>query len=154
MENPWLDELRELIELLNGTSIAELELQDGDLHVAIRRGGSRVDSRQQTVDSRDPVADPVGGPGAAPDGLAYVTAPLLGTFYGSPSPGADPFVREGDQVAIGQVIGLIEAMKIFNEIQAEAAGRVHAILVEDGAFVEADQRLIAIDTRASQDDAG
>jgi biotin carboxyl carrier protein len=147
VENPWLGELRQLIELLNGTSIAELELQDGDLHIAIRRGGAA-----QQAPALSPRQSALSSP--EEEGLAYVTAPLLGTFYCSPSPGADPFVNEGDQVAIGQVIGLIEAMKIFNEIQAEAAGRVHAILVEDGAFVEADQRLIAIDTRASQDDAG
>ncbi len=60
-------------------------------------------------------------------------------------------MREGDQVEKGQVVALIEAMKIFNEIQAEVSGRVHAILVEDGAFVEADQRLIAIDIHISEE---
>jgi acetyl/propionyl-CoA carboxylase alpha subunit len=139
VEHAWLDDLRELIELLNGTPIVEFDLQDGDLHIALKRGGAAT-------------------AGAAPrlkdDGLAYVTAPLLGTFYRSPSPGTEPFVREGDQVEKGQVIGLIEAMKIFNEIQAEVSGRVHAILVEDGAFVEAEQRLIALDFQASGEQPG
>ena len=143
MNDPWLDELQQLIELLNGTSIVELELRDGDLHVAIKRGAAG--SRESAVGSHE----------AAPaDDFAYVTAPLLGTFYRSPSPGAEVFVKEGDQVEKGQVIGLIEAMKIFNEIQAEVSGRVYAILAEDGAFVEADQRLIAIDTQSSEEEPG
>ncbi len=139
MDSPWLDELQQLIELLNGTSIVELELQDGDVHIALKRGAAPVASSPRPAVS---IADPAG--------LAYVTAPLLGTFYRAASPGSDPFVNVGDQVEAGQVVGLIEAMKIFNEIQAEAAGRVQAILVEDGAFVEADQRLIAIDTEAKE----
>jgi acetyl-CoA carboxylase biotin carboxyl carrier protein len=143
VDNPWLDELQQLMELLNGTSIVELELRDGDLHVAIKRGA--VGSRELGVGSRE---------SAPADDFAYVIAPLLGTFYRSPSPGADAFVKEGDQVEKGQVIGLIEAMKIFNEIQAEVSGRVHAILAEDGAFVEADQRLIAIDTHSSEEQPG
>jgi len=137
VEHAWLDELRELIELLDGTSIVELELQEGDLRIAVKRGPNAA------------AATPA--PEADEAGIAYVTAPLLGTFFRAASPGAEPFVHEGEQVEKGQVIGLIEAMKIFNEIQAEISGRVHAILVEDGAFVEADQRLIAIDTRSEEE---
>lgn len=144
MDTAWLDELQQLIELLDGTSIAELELQDGDLHVAIKRGPATAAAAQGATLQAEP----------EDAGLAYVCAPLLGTFYRSPTPGADPFVNEGDQVEKGQVIGLIEAMKIFNEIQAEVSGRVHAILVEDGAFVEADQRLIAIDSHDREDEPG
>ena len=136
VEYAWLDELRELIELLDGTSIVELELQEGDLRIAVKRGPNSA-------------ARPA--PEAEEAGIVYVTAPLLGTFFHAASPGAEPFVHEGEQVEKGQVIGLIEAMKIFNEIQAEISGRVHAILVEDGAFVEADQRLIAIDTRSEEE---
>ena len=144
MDTAWLDELQQLIELLDGTSIAELELQDGDLHVAIKRGpATAAASHAAALQPENEDA-----------GLAYVCAPLLGTFYRSPTPGAEPFVNKGDQVEKGQVIGLIEAMKIFNEIQAEVSGRVHAILVEDGAFVEADQRLIAIDSHDREDEPG
>ena len=144
MDTAWLDELQQLIELLDGTSIAELELQDGDLHVAIKRGPATSSAAQGATLQAE----------AEDAGLAYVCAPLLGTFYRSVSPGAEPFVNEGDQVEKGQVIGLIEAMKIFNEIQAEVSGTVHAILVEDGAFVEADQRLIAIDSHDGEDEPG
>jgi acetyl-CoA carboxylase biotin carboxyl carrier protein len=135
----WFDELRELIELLDGTSIVELELQDGDLHIALKREGL-----VPHLSIQPPAAE------AVDEGLAYVTAPLLGTFYRAASPDAEPFVREGEQVERGQVVGLIEAMKIFNEIQAEVSGRVRAILVEDGAFVEADQRLVAIEPEAPE----
>jgi acetyl-CoA carboxylase biotin carboxyl carrier protein len=134
----WLSDLHELIELLNGTSIVELELTDGEVHIALKRGGTSAVSTQNP------------DPRTQDDGLAYVSAPLLGTFYCAASPGAEPFVREGDQVEKGQVIGLIEAMKIFNEIQAEVSGRVQAILVEDGSFVEADQRLIAIEPASAE----
>ncbi|HVA22761.1 MAG TPA: acetyl-CoA carboxylase [Chloroflexota bacterium] len=142
MNNPWLDELQQLIQLLNGTSIVELELHEGDLHVAIKRGAA---GPEPGVGSPEP---------EIADNFEYVCAPLLGTFYRSPSPSADVFVKEGDPVEKGQVIGLIEAMKIFNEIQAEVSGRVRAILAADGAFVEADQRLIAIDTHNSEEQPG
>ena len=139
MEQAWIDELRQLLELLDGTPIVELELQDGDLHIAIKRDGSAASDRES--EAEEPLDDR----------FSYVLAPLLGSFYRQATPGSEPFVRVGEQVEKGQVVGLIEAMKIFNEIQAEVRGRVHAILVEDGAFVEADQRLIAIDTDHSEE---
>jgi acetyl-CoA carboxylase biotin carboxyl carrier protein len=73
-----------------------------------------------------------------------VLAPLTGLYYGSPSPGADPYVREGSEVAVGQVIGLIEAMKLFNEIKSDAAGRVVRICVDEGGLVKAKQPLIEL----------
>lgn len=129
------------MELLQGTSIVELELHDGDLKVSIKRDPGNIGA-ERILPSTEPVDDHFG----------YVTAPLLGTFYRSPSPGTDAFVKDGDWLEQGQVIGLIEAMKIFNEIQAEVSGRVQAILAEDGAFVEADQRLIAVDTHANKEE--
>ena len=142
MDGTWGDELRELTELLRGTPIVELELADGDLHIALKREPQARRTGAEAVGSGAAVDD---------DQLAYVRAPLLGTFFRSPSPGADPFVKEGDHLEKGQIVGLIEAMKIFNEIQAEVSGRVQAILVEDGSFVEAEQRLIAIDTQSAED---
>jgi acetyl-CoA carboxylase biotin carboxyl carrier protein len=139
VEQAWLDELRQLLDLIDGTPIVELELEDGDLRIAIKRDTQRL--RLAAPESEN----------ALDDSFSYVLAPLLGTFYRQATPGAQPFVNIGDQVEKDQVVGLIEAMKIFNEIQAEVSGRVHAILVEDGAFVEADQRLIAIDTNHSEE---
>jgi acetyl-CoA carboxylase biotin carboxyl carrier protein len=74
-----------------------------------------------------------------------ITAPMIGTFYASSSPGAAPFVREGDAVEVGQTIGIIEAMKIMNEIEAEVAGRVKRILARDGQGVEYGQPLLVIE---------
>ncbi|SRR5581483_815511 len=142
MDDVTLRTVEELVQLLSGTPIVELQLDDGDLHVSLRRSPPVASSPGSGVEHLPPPLD---------DDLAYVSAPLLGVFYRSPSPGAPPFVHVGDQVEIGQVIGLIEAMKIFNEIQAEVSGKVRAVLAEDGAFVEADQRLIAIDTQASEE---
>jgi len=82
---------------------------------------------------------------APPVARASVKAPLTGIFYGSPSPGAEPYVRVGGEVAVGQVIGLIEAMKLFNEIKSDLAGRVVRIVAEDGTLVKAKQPLIEVE---------
>ena len=76
--------------------------------------------------------------------MLAVLAPLTGLYYKSPSPGADPYVREGSEVHVGQVIGLIEAMKLFNEIKSDVAGRVIRICVDDGGLVKAKQPLIEL----------
>ena len=78
-------------------------------------------------------------------GLRPVLAPLTGVFYTSPSPGAAPYVREGGQVNAGQVIGLIEAMKLFNEIKSDVTGIVRRIAAEGGALVKARQALIEVE---------
>jgi acetyl-CoA carboxylase biotin carboxyl carrier protein len=74
-----------------------------------------------------------------------VVAPLTGLFYGSPSPGAEPYVKVGSPVLVGQVIGLIEAMKLFNEIKSDRAGRVVRVFPEDGALVKAKEPLIEVE---------
>ena len=82
---------------------------------------------------------------AAPSGLHAVVAPLTGVYYGSPSPGAAPYLKEGGQVSAGQVIGLIEAMKLFNEIKSDVTGTVRRIAVESGALVKARTPLIEVE---------
>ncbi|MDL2336082.1 MAG: acetyl-CoA carboxylase biotin carboxyl carrier protein subunit, partial [Chloroflexota bacterium] len=77
--------------------------------------------------------------------LNAVVAPLTGLFYGSPSPGAEPYVKVGSPVLVGQVIGLIEAMKLFNEIKSDRAGRVLRVYLEDGALVKAKEPLIEVE---------
>ncbi len=83
-------------------------------------------------------------PGAAADAHLAVRAPLTGIFYSSPGPGSPPFVAVGREVVVGQVIGLIEAMKLFNEIKSDQAGRVVRVIAEDGALVKAKQPLIEV----------
>ncbi|TDC79670.1 acetyl-CoA carboxylase biotin carboxyl carrier protein [Micromonospora sp. KC606] len=84
-------------------------------------------------------------PPAGPAGRAEVRSPIVGTFYRAPEPGAAPFVRVGDLVRPGQVVGIVEAMKLMNEVTAERAGRVVEVLVDDGRPVEYDQPLVALD---------
>jgi acetyl-CoA carboxylase biotin carboxyl carrier protein len=74
-----------------------------------------------------------------------VTAPLTGVWYGAPSPGARPYVAEGGEVAVGQVVGLIEAMKLFNEIKTDVAGKVTRLLVESGTLVKRQQPILEVE---------
>ena len=90
------------------------------------------------------VAD--GGGAGADDGLHRVNSPMVGTFYRAPSPEADPFVKEGQRVEAGQVLCLIEAMKLFNEITSDVAGVVRAINIENGTGVEFGEALFLIET--------
>ena len=79
--------------------------------------------------------------------MRFVSAPLTGVWYPAPSPGARPYVNEGDEIASGQVIGLIEAMKLFNEIKSDASGRITRVLVENGTLVKRKQPLLEVDPR-------
>ena len=88
---------------------------------------------------------PEGEPGPGPHAVHTIVAPLTGVYYRSPSPGAQPYVREGAQVSTGQVIGLIEAMKLFNEIKSDVTGTVHRLVAADGALVKAREPLIEVE---------
>jgi acetyl-CoA carboxylase biotin carboxyl carrier protein len=93
---------------------------------------------------------PPGASGGFPEatgGLRFVTAPLTGIWYAAPSPGARPYMQEGDEISVGQVVGLIEAMKLFNEIKSDVAGIVVRMLVETGTLVKRQQPLLEIDPR-------
>jgi acetyl-CoA carboxylase biotin carboxyl carrier protein len=131
----------------------ELEIQVGDLHVRL--------ARPVAVASVAPVAAPMPAtpaPDAPPTdgltpfgepapGMRFVHAPLTGVWYAAPSPGARAYVSEGDEIASGQVLGLIEAMKLFNEIKSDASGTVTRILVESGTLVKRKQPILEIDPR-------
>jgi acetyl-CoA carboxylase biotin carboxyl carrier protein len=156
-----LDELRELIALLRENGLAELELEREDFRVRLRREGLVVAPPVQYVDpvpalavQPAPVANPA--PSAAHPGadaateasqdqdLRIIPSPIVGTFYRSPSPTAEPFIRIGSRVEPDSVVCIIEAMKLMNEIQAEAAGEVVKIYVENGQPVEYGQPLFGI----------
>jgi acetyl-CoA carboxylase biotin carboxyl carrier protein len=137
--------------LLNGSDLSELEIEVGETALVLRKPAA-VPAPAESVASGQSVAPasahpstaPPGEPAAAPAVLNAVVAPLTGLFYGSPSPGAEPYVKVGNQVLIGQVIGLIEAMKLFNEIKSDRAGRVVRVYPEDGALVKAKDPLIEV----------
>ena len=130
--------VRELVTIMRDGGVTELDLAVGPLTVRLR--GKRRDSVAVVAPaSGPPTAQPA--PGNAEH---IITAPMIGTFYSAPSPGARPFVQIGDQISVGQVVGIIEAMKIMNEIVAEASGTVTEILAANGQPVEYGSPLLAL----------
>nr|WP_187353151.1 biotin/lipoyl-containing protein [Komagataeibacter melomenusus] len=129
-----------MIDLLATAPVTELEVEEGGCHIRITRGGG---AQPVGAPSAPPVAAapaPVAAaqPAVAPVAeAAVITAPSYGVFHLSPAPGAPPFVTVGQDVQAGQEVGLVEAMKVFNAVRAEQAGRIAAVLVEDGTEVEA-----------------
>ncbi|WP_406828792.1 acetyl-CoA carboxylase biotin carboxyl carrier protein [Microbulbifer sp. ARAS458-1] len=152
--------IKKLIELLEESDIGELEIKEGEESVRISRGTSGA-SMQMPQMAMPMAAAPVApqapaapAPAAAPAEPAAesvpaltghpVKSPMVGTFYAASSPGADPFVKVGQQVKVGDVICIVEAMKMMNQIEADKAGTIESILVEDGQPVEFDQPLVVI----------
>ncbi|HWC16600.1 MAG TPA: acetyl-CoA carboxylase biotin carboxyl carrier protein [Terriglobales bacterium] len=154
-------ELRELIEFLKEQDIAEFELERGDVKVRIKRGmpitiAPATLNTVPAVVPHVPMAAGAEGTASSPaaakapaveEGLHQVKSPIVGTFYESPSPGAPPFVKPGDSVEPGQVLCIIEAMKLMNEIEADVAGEVVKRLVNNGQPVEYGQPLFSIRPR-------
>ena len=147
-----LRKIKKLIELLEESNIGELEIREGEESVRISRAGTApvVTYAAAPMAAPAPVAAPAAAHTAAeaPKSPALsghiVKAPMVGTFYRSPSPGSPAFVEKGKHVKVGDVICIIEAMKMMNQIEADKAGVIEAILVEDGHPVEFDQPLFTI----------
>ena len=150
-----LRKLKKLIDLVEQSGIAELEITEGEEKVRISRSGvaqtvAPVAAQAQPVAA--PPAAPAAAPGSAPPAPEVpqapeghtMKAPMVGTFYRSPAPGAKAFVEVGQQVAEGDVLCIIEAMKLLNEIEADHAGTIKAILAENGQPVEYGQPLFII----------
>jgi acetyl-CoA carboxylase biotin carboxyl carrier protein len=153
-------ELRELIEFLKEQDIAEFELERGDVKVRIKRSlppSAAPDTRFVAVPTAPvPLATgvpPAIAPPQAPketaapppeEGLHIVHSPIVGTFYESPSPGSPPFVKVGDPVETGQVLCIVEAMKLMNEIESDISGELVKKLVNNGQPIEYGQDLFVI----------
>lgn len=140
-----------LAGVLERSDLAELEIGSGGTTI-ILRAPVAIERPAAPAAHAEPAApaaaDPAAGSAAAPAAPAArpsVKAPLTGIYYSAPSPGATPYVQPGDQVAVGQLIGLIEAMKLFNEIKSDLAGRVVRICAENGALVKAKQPLVEVE---------
>ncbi|MCQ3828032.1 acetyl-CoA carboxylase biotin carboxyl carrier protein [Microbulbifer elongatus] len=154
--------IKKLIELLEESDIGELEIKEGEESVRISRGtsGATMQMPQMAMPmaaapaAPQAPAAPAPAPAAAPaeseaESVPALTghpvkSPMVGTFYAASSPGADPFVKVGQQVKVGDVICIVEAMKMMNQIEADKAGTIEAILVDDGQPVEFDQPLVVI----------
>lgn len=152
-------QIKGLVELMVENDLSRVELRDGDVHILLRRGQPVVGgvvqvAAPQPVAPSLPVAVPAapapGAPASAPtqplaaESETLIRSPMVGTFYGSPEPGAAPFVQPGSIVNPDSVVCLIEAMKVFNEIKAECAGRVSKVFVKNAEAVEFDQPLFAV----------
>jgi acetyl-CoA carboxylase biotin carboxyl carrier protein len=149
------DEIKELIQLVVDSGIAELELQRGDARVRIRRTLDRQEMQMpapMAASMPTSIAETVhtSSSPAAPAPAAnehIVKSPIVGTYYESPKPGDPPFVKVGDSVEPGQVLCIIESMKLMNEIESEIAGTVVAKLMESGRPVEYGEALFALRPR-------
>ncbi len=128
-----VEAVRTLIDLMGSGGIRELDLSFGDVSIRLRGDGHSVIAAPSAPLPTLPISSPVAEP-KAPESL--ITAPMIGTFYASPSPGDPPFVSVGERIEAGQVVGIIEAMKIMNEIVADRAGVIAEILVSNGEAVE------------------
>ncbi len=159
-------EIKELLEIVGESDLAEFKLKDGDFEVSIRTGSySKVKMTsqpmmaapamtaqpiQQVAASAPASAAPAAQPAAEADsteGLLEVKSPIVGTFYRSASPDKPAFVSIGDTISEGSVVCIVEAMKLFNEIESEVAGKIVKVLVEDASPVEYDQVLFLVDPK-------
>jgi len=130
-----------------GSGLDELEVESGELLVRLARPRAAVAAPPAPSPAPMSESTPASPYGEPQPGRRFVTAPLTGVWYSAPSPGARPYVTEGSEIAAGQVIGLIEAMKLFNEIKSDAGGIVTRILVESGTLVKRQQPVLEIDPR-------
>jgi acetyl-CoA carboxylase biotin carboxyl carrier protein len=160
-------EIKELIEFLIEKDVTEFELERGDVKMRIKRGqqvqivqapvapvmAASVPAGPVTIAATAAAPAAAAAPSPAPaapsaaaeeEGLHHVKSPIVGTFYEAPSPGAPPFIKPGDHVAAGQVLCIVEAMKLMNEIESDVAGEVVKTLVANGQPVEYGQPLFAI----------
>lgn len=140
-----LDQLRELIRLLDESNLTEIEVEHDDDRIRVRRDPAPVVSAAATP-SVGSSATTQAGEATDDDDSSYVTSPFVGTFYRAPSPEHEAFVREGDSIVPGQVLCIVEAMKLMNEIEAETSGIIVEILIEDGKAVEYGDKLFRIET--------
>jgi len=166
-----IEEIKELLQIFNASGVAELELQRGENRLRLRRAGTMQDVIVNASGSPAPIAaapialpaapsapsapPPLASPSAtatprtpeADSGHVLVKSPIVGTYYESPAPDAPSFVKVGDSVEPGQVLCIIESMKLMNEIEAEVAGVITSKLVENGRPVEYGEALFAIRPR-------
>jgi len=153
-----INDVKDLIELIDGTDVVEVEVERGGARIRVRRESGVHPVVAQAIPVVAPItiapsaAPTAAAPGAAkgdtplPENVTLVRAPLVGRFYRSPGPDAAAFVEVGDRVRKGQVLCIIEAMKLMNQIESEQAGVVRAVLAVDGSPVEFGEPLFEIET--------
>ena len=141
-----LKELREIIEMFESADICELEMERQGVRIKLRKtGASHVPAPQKVSPTEETISAEKSKKEDEGANLSEIQSPIVGTFYQASTPDAEPFVKEGDKVTEGQVICIIEAMKVMNEIKAEVSGQVNKILVENGQAIEFGQPLFLIE---------
>jgi acetyl-CoA carboxylase biotin carboxyl carrier protein len=131
-----LDEVQRLVDLVRESGVGEIRVRQGDVEITVKVN-PEAPAREERV-AREPELEP---PTAEMDGLHAVRSPLVGTFYRAPAPGEDAYVEVGDVVRAGQILCIVEAMKLMNEIPADVSGEVVEILADNAEGVEYDQPL-------------
>jgi acetyl-CoA carboxylase biotin carboxyl carrier protein len=154
-----LKEIQALIKFVSGVGVDEVEINQKDFKLSIKKNPAQITTTQYTpvaVQAAPVAADPV-APAAAPaapaapaaeakaDNLITIKSPMVGTFYRTPNPESPVFVNVGDEVKPGKVVCIIEAMKLFNEIESEISGKIVKVLVENATPVEYDQPLFLVE---------
>lgn len=149
--------IRRLVELMKEHDLSEIDLQQGEVRIQIRRPGTSVQPANAASPALRSLQPAMTGPpapesdsptpaAAKTDGLAVIKSPMVGTFYASSDPDSPPFVKVGDHVGPETTVCIVEAMKVFNQIPADLSGRIVAMLAENGAPVEFGQPLFKVDT--------
>lgn len=148
------DKIKELADLAIEKGLAELKVEDGDKSVTIKLPGSVVQVQSVAPATVPPpaaaaqtsaTAEPAKAPASNEDHLIKITSPMVGTFYAAPSPDSPPYVTVGQTISQGQVVCIIEAMKMMNELEAEVSGKIARILVENAQPVEFGQVLMLLE---------
>ncbi|EPE60961.1 acetyl-CoA carboxylase, biotin carboxyl carrier protein [Exiguobacterium sp. S17] len=145
-----IDHIKELIELLDQTSIHEMELETSEFKLSLKKETAQqiVASAPLAQPSATPLSAPAAEEGETPQAevsnLRTITSPMVGTFYSRPAPDKDAYVKVGDRVEADQVVCILEAMKLFNDVEAEISGEVVEILAADGDLVEYGQALFSV----------
>ncbi len=153
-------QIQELIKVINKSNISELTIEEGDFKITIKQEQTSEAHyvmppqqqyipapAQQAAAPAPQAATPAAAPAPAPanDKLVTIKSPMIGTFYRSPTPEKPVFVNIGDEINVGQVLCIIEAMKLFNEIESEVKGKIVKVLIDDASPVEYDQPLFLVE---------
>lgn len=146
-----IEYIEKLAKVINKHELEEITLEDGDKAVVIKKGGTQVQQVVQNTEAQPqtqvqaPVVEEKQVEDAPKKNRIPITSPMVGCFYPAPSPAAAPFVKVGDKVSTGQVVCIIEAMKLMNEIESEVSGTIAEICVEEGQSVEYGQVLMYVE---------